>query len=355
VREKYRFNQYKDPRTMNKKYQNKKITMAHGSGGKASSDLIKDIFVDTFNNDYLATMEDQARFEMPKGRLALTTDSFVVSPLFFKGGDIGKLAVTGTVNDLAVSGAKPLYLTCGLILEEGLPIATLDKIIKSMQKTAEEAGVKIVCGDTKVVEKGSADQIFINTAGVGVIDEGIEVHSYQAQTGDKIIVNGFIGDHGAAIMQSRAELAISADIASDCQVLNHLVEKILSVSNNIHAMRDATRGGVATVLNEIANDSKVSIIIKEDSLPVRTPTRGVCEILGLDPLYLANEGTLVCVVAAIDADKVLATMQQTKEGKDACIIGTVTNHPEGIVALSTLFGGTKIIDKLIGDQLPRIC
>ncbi len=340
---------------MNKKYQNKKITMAHGSGGKASSDLIKDIFVETFNNEYLATMEDQARFDMPKGQLALTTDSFVVSPLFFKGGDIGKLAVTGTVNDLAMSGATPLYLTCGLILEEGLPIATLDKIIKSMQHTAEAANVSIVCGDTKVVERGSADQIFINTAGVGVIKQGIEIHANQAQIGDKIIVNGFIGDHGATIMQSRAELAISADITSDCQVLNHLVAKMLSVSNNIHAMRDATRGGVATVLNEIASDSNVSMIIQEEHLPVRVPTRGVCEILGLDPLYLANEGTLVCVVASADADKVLATMQQTKEGKEARIIGSVTEGPQGIVALNTLFGGTKIIDKLIGDQLPRIC
>lgn len=340
---------------MNKKYQNKKITMAHGSGGKASSDLIKDIFVDTFNNNYLSTMEDQARFDMPEGRLALTTDSYVVSPLFFKGGDIGKLAITGTVNDLAMSGAKPLYLTCGLILEEGLSIETLDKIIKSMQKTAQEAGVKIVCGDTKVVEKGSADQIFINTAGVGVIAKGIEIHSSNACVGDKIIVNGYIGDHGATIMQSRAELAISADIDSDCQVLNHLVEKMLNASNGIHAMRDATRGGVATILNEIANDSKVCITLKEDNLPIRVPTRGVCEILGLDPLYLANEGTLVCVVSAEEADLVLRAMKQTKEGKDACIIGEVIDGPEGVVALETLFGGTKIIDKLVGDQLPRIC
>ncbi|HIB31378.1 MAG TPA: hydrogenase expression/formation protein HypE [Candidatus Thioglobus sp.] len=340
---------------MNKKYKDKKITMAHGSGGKASSDLITDIFVNTFNNDYLATMEDQARFDMPAGQLALTTDSYVVSPIFFKGGDIGKLAITGTVNDLAMSGAKPLYLTCGLILEEGFPIETLDRIIKSMQKTAEEAGVKVVCGDTKVVEKGSADQIFINTAGVGVIAEGVDIHSYSAKLGDKIIVNGYIGDHGATIMQSRAELAISADIDSDCQVLNHLVQKMLSVSDNIHSLRDATRGGVATVLNEIANDSKVMITIVEDTLPVRVPTRGVCEILGLDPLYLANEGTLVCVVAAEDADLVLKTMRQTKEGENACIIGEVTDGPEGIVALTTLFGGTKIIDKLIGDQLPRIC
>ncbi len=340
---------------MNKKYNGKKITMAHGSGGKSSSDLIKDIFVDTFNNDYLSTMEDQARFDMPKGQLALTTDSFVVSPLFFKGGDIGKLAITGTVNDLAMSGAKPLYLTCGLILEEGFPIETLDQIIKSMQKTAEEADVKIVCGDTKVVEKGSADQIFINTAGVGVIEGGVSIHSNNAQVGDKIIVNGFIGDHGATIMQHRAELAISADISSDCQVLNHLVQKTLNLSGAIHAMRDATRGGVATVLNEIAQDSKVSILVQEDSLPIRIPTRGVCEILGLDPLYLANEGTLVCVVDKEYVDQVLKIMQQTKEGENACIIGEVFDSPKGVVALNTLFGGTKIIDKLVGDQFPRIC
>jgi len=340
---------------MNKKYKDKKITMAHGSGGKASSDLITDIFVNTFNNDYLATMEDQARFDMPPGQIALTTDSFVVSPLFFNGGNIGKLAITGTVNDLAMSGAKPLYLTCGLILEEGFPIETLDVIIKSMQETAEQAGIKVVCGDTKVVERGSADQIFINTAGVGVIPKGVEIHSSSACLGDKIIVSGYMGDHGATIMQSRAELAISADIDSDCQVLNHLVEKMLSVSNNIHSLRDATRGGVATVLNEIAIDSNVFISIQEDTLPIRVPTRGVCEILGLDPLYLANEGTLVCVVKAEDADLVLKAMKQTKEGENSCIIGEVADGPEGVVALNTLFGGNKIIDKLIGDQLPRIC
>ncbi|HIM95895.1 MAG TPA: hydrogenase expression/formation protein HypE, partial [Gammaproteobacteria bacterium] len=236
-----------------------------------------------------------------------------------------------------------------------LPIETLDKIIKSMQKTAEEAGVKVVCGDTKVVERGSADQIFINTAGVGVIADGVEIHSSSACLGDKIIVSGYIGDHGATIMQSRAEFAISADIDSDCQVLNHLVQKMLSVSDNIHSLRDATRGGVATVLNEIAIDSKVCISVKEDSLPIRVPTRGVCEILGLDPLYLANEGTLVCVVKAEDADTVLEAMKQTKEGENACIIGEVIDGPEGVVALNTLFGGNKIIDKLIGDQLPRIC
>jgi len=340
---------------MDQKYQGKKITMAHGSGGKASSDLISDIFVATFNNDFLALLEDQARLDMPPGKVALTTDSYVVSPLFFNGGNIGKLAITGTVNDLAVSGAKPLYLTCGFILEEGFPIETLDVIVKSMQEAAEEAGVKVVCGDTKVVEKGSADQIFINTAGVGVIPDGVEIHSTAARVGDKILVNGYIGDHGATIMQSRAELAISADIDSDCQVLNHLVEKILSVSSNVRSLRDATRGGVATVLNEIAKDSKVCMILKEQELPIRVPTRGVCEILGLDPLYLANEGTLVCVVKAEDAALVLAAMRQTKEGKNACIIGEVIDGLKGVVALETLFGGNKIIDKLTGDQLPRIC
>ncbi len=340
---------------MNNKYKGKKITMAHGSGGKASSDLISDIFVNTFNNSYLAKMEDQARLDIPLGKLAFTTDSYVVSPLFFRGGDIGKLAVTGTVNDLAMSGAKPLYLTCGLILEEGLSIEILDKIIKSMQKVAKKAGVKVVCGDTKVVERGSADKIFINTSGIGIIPEGVDISSVNACIGDKIIVNGYIGDHGATIIQSRTEFAISADINSDCQALNHLVEKILKVSNNIHSLRDATRGGVATVLNEIATDSKVCITIKEDKIPVREQTRGICEILGLDPLYLANEGTLVCIVSAEDADIVIETMKKTKESKNACIIGEVIAGPEGVVALNTLFGSNKIIDKLVGDQLPRIC
>lgn len=340
---------------MNKKYKNKKITMTHGSGGKASSDLISDIFVKTFNNDYLSAMEDQARFDLPSGKIALTTDSYVVSPIFFNGGDIGKLAITGTVNDLAMSGAKPLYLTCGLILEEGLPIETLDRIINSMQKTAEEADIKVVCGDTKVVEKGSADQIFINTSGVGVIPKGVDIRSTNACVGDKVIVSGYIGDHGATIIQSRNELAISADISSDCQVLNHLVAKMLSVSNNIHSLRDATRGGIATILNEIAIDSKVCISINEQDIPIRATTRGVCEILGLDPLYLGNEGTLVSIVKPEDADLVLEAMKQTKEGANACIIGEVTDAAKGVVVLNTLFGGNKIIDKLIGEQLPRIC
>ena len=344
---------------MQKKYNNKKITMAHGSGGKASSDLIKDIFTAHFNNEYLNTLEDQARLPLPEGTLAFTTDSFVVDPIFFNGGNIGTLAITGTVNDLAMSGAKPLYLSCGLILEEGLPIETLDKIIQSMQATATEAGVKVVCGDTKVVEQKSADKIFISTAGIGVIPPQCNISSFNAQPGDKIIVNGHLGDHGATIMQSRAELAIKADIKSDCKPLNHLVEVMRNTTPHIHAMRDATRGGVATVLNEIATDSKLCITINDSDIPVRPATRGICELLGLDPLYLANEGTLVCAVAAEESDKLLAAMKNTEAGKDARIIGHTSKAsdtlPEGMVILNTIFGGAKVLDKLTGEQLPRIC
>ena len=269
---------------MKEKYKNKIITMAHGSGGKVAHDLIVDIFVSQFDNDLLADMEDQARFDLPEGKVVMTTDSYVVSPLFFAGGNIGKLAVTGTVNDLAMSGASPLYLSCGLVLEEGFSIATLYEIIQSMQETAQEADVRIICGDTKVVEKGSADQVFINTTGIGVISQDVDIRTTKAQAGDKIIANGYVGDHAATIMQARAELAISADIASDCQPLNHLVTTMIGTSGKIHAMRDATRGGVATVLKEIAQNSKVCISLEEEAIPVRPTTRGVCEILGLDPL-----------------------------------------------------------------------
>lgn len=336
------------------------IILSHGAGGKAMHDLIEDIFVTGFDNSELSQLEDQARFDLASmtaqgDRLALTTDSYVVDPLFFPGGDIGKLAVTGTVNDLAVSGALPLYLTCGMIIEEGLPVEHLRRIVHSMKQAADEAGVKIVTGDTKVVHRGAADKLFINTAGVGVIPTGIEINARQAQPGDKIIINGFIGDHGAAIVDARGELAIENTIETDCQPLNGLIQAMLESCQDIHCMRDATRGGLATVLNEYANESHVAIRILEKALPIRDEVRGMCEILGLDPVYLANEGKLVAVVPPDCSDELLSVMRQHPAGKESRIIGEVTGTPADTVIMSTLFGGERIVDMLVGEQLPRIC
>lgn len=338
----------------------KTITLAHGSGGKAMRDLIDDVFVGTFDNPHLDTLEDQARFDLSDlakfgNRLAMTTDSYVVDPIFFPGGDIGKLAVTGTVNDLAVGGAKPLYLTCGLIIEEGLSVDTLREVVQSMKKTADEAGVYIVTGDTKVVPRGAADKLFINTAGIGIIPEGTSPQTHRAQVGDKILINGYIGDHGAAIVDARGELAMENTIQTDCQPLNGLIDAMLEVCPDIHCMRDATRGGIATVLNEFAEASGVGIQMNETDIPMRTDVRGMCEILGLDPLYLANEGKVVAIVAAEDADAVLKTMRQHPNGAESAIIGTVLEKPSGRVILKTSFGGDRIVDMLVGEQLPRIC
>lgn len=336
------------------------ITLSHGAGGKAMHDLIEDLFVSGFDNRELDLLEDQARFDLASmtargDRLALTTDSYVVDPLFFPGGDIGKLAVTGTVNDLAVSGAIPLWLTCGMIIEEGLTVEELRRVVASMKQAADEAGVRIVTGDTKVVHKGAADKLFINTAGVGVIPAGVEINARRAQSGDKIIINGFIGDHGAAIVDARGELAIENSIETDCQPLNGLVQTMLAACPDIHCLRDATRGGLATVLNEFATDSRVALRIGEQALPVRDEVRGMCEILGLDPLYLANEGKLVAIVPGDCADALLAAMQAHPAGTDSRIIGEVSASPEATVLMSTLFGGERIVDLLVGEQLPRIC
>lgn len=338
----------------------KTITLAHGAGGKAMRELINEVFVKGFANSELANLEDQARFDLTEliaqgNRLALTTDSYVVDPLFFPGGDIGKLAVTGTVNDLAMSGAVPLYLTCGMILEEGFAIDKLIDIVVSMKATADEAGVKIVTGDTKVVHKGAADKCFINTAGVGVIPAHIQIAATQAQVGDKIIVNGFIGDHGAAIVDARGELALESSILSDCQPLNDLVQTMLKVCSDLHCLRDATRGGVATVLNEFAQSSQVGIKLQQSALPIRDEVRGMCEILGLDPLYLANEGKLVVVVPRESADAVLAAMRAHQAGLDSAIIGEVQAIPKARVLLNTGFGGERLLDMLVAEQLPRIC
>jgi hydrogenase expression/formation protein HypE len=336
------------------------ITLAHGSGGKAMQDLIRTLFIKAFNNSSLDVMEDQARIALQGmqaigDRLAFTTDSYVVDPLFFPGGDIGTLAVTGTVNDLAVGGAKPLYLSCGFILEEGLPLATLRKVVTSMGNAARDAGVVVVTGDTKVVGRGACDKLFINTAGVGVIPEGINISSARAEQGDCILVNGFIGDHGAAIVDARGDLALQHTIESDCQALNDLIQCMLEVCPDIHCMRDATRGGVATVLNEFAQASQCCMQIESQALPIRDDVRGICEILGLDPLYLANEGKLVAIVPSHYAHALLKTMQAHPAGKFSRIIGSVTAAPAATVLLKTDFGSLRIVDILVGEQLPRIC
>jgi hydrogenase expression/formation protein HypE len=335
----------------------KYILLGHGSGGKMSNDLIKDLFVRYFSNDLLAPQSDSAVLKIETGLLSFTTDSFVVDPVFFPGGNIGKLAVAGTVNDLAVSGAKPLYLSCGFIIEEGLPIKDLEEIVKSMADEARKAGVKIVTGDTKVVNRGKCDKVFINTTGVGqleVKDQYIGIGK-DIKPGDKIIINGSVGDHGMSIMATREGLNFSAEIESDCACLNQMVEAAMQESDEIRFMRDATRGGLATVLSELARDKKYGIEIHEQNIPVKENVRGICELLGFDPLYVANEGKIVMVVAAEDADKVLEALKHNEFGKEAAIIGEVTAEHGGRAWLTTGIGGRRIIDMLAGEQLPRIC
>ena len=336
------------------------ITLAHGSGGLLMHELIREVFVTSFGAAALGGLEDQARLDLhdfnTRGdRLALTTDSYVVDPLFFPGADIGKLAVCGTVNDLAVGGAQPLYLSCGMIIEEGLSLAVLQRVVTSMKQAADAAGVAIVTGDTKVVPRGVADKLFINTTGVGAIPAGIEIAAAHARPGDVLITNGYLGDHGAAIVDARGELALEHPIESDCQALNGLVADMLAACSGIHCLRDATRGGLATVLNEFALASGVCLRIEEAAVPVRDPVRGLCEILGLDPLYLANEGKLLAVVPAAAAAAVLAAMQRHPAGRDSRIIGEVVARPAGRVILATAFGGERLVDMLVGEQLPRIC
>ncbi|HEY9622957.1 MAG TPA: hydrogenase expression/formation protein HypE [Crinalium sp.] len=342
------------------KIRDSEITLAHGSGGKAMRDLIQEIFVDNFDNPTLSSLEDQARFNLADlmkwgDRLAFTTDSYVIDPLIFPGGDIGSLAINGTVNDLAVSGATPLYLTCSVILEEGLSVDTLRQVAQSMKQAAIAAGVQIVTGDTKVVPRGATDKLFINTAGIGIIRSSVSPSAQQLQPGDVVLVNGTLGDHGATILIARGELALSTNIQSDCQPLNGLVDAIVTVCPQVRAMRDATRGGLATVLNEFATSSQVGIRIHDAKLPVQEEVNGVCELLGLDPLYLANEGKLVVVVPRSHADSVLAAMQSHPAGHQSCIIGEVIEAPVGTVLLKTSFGTERVVDMLVGDQLPRIC
>lgn len=337
-----------------------RVTLAHGGGGRTMRELIERILLPAFDNPLLAPLEDQARIPLDSlaaagDRLAFTTDTYVVSPIEFPGGDIGTLAVCGTVNDLAMSGARPLYLSCGLVLEEGLELSELARVVQSMGRAARAAGVAIVTGDTKVVEKNAADKIFINTAGVGVIQRGLDVSAGRARPGDVVIVNGTLGDHGVAILLARNELALSAQVQSDCQALNGLVEAIVAACPDVRCLRDATRGGLATVLTEFAVASNVCIRLRESAIPVKDAVRGACEILGLDPLYLANEGKLAAIVPGARADAVLAAMRAHPAGREAAIVGEVGSSPSGCVIMATSFGGNRIVDMLAGEQLPRIC
>jgi len=337
------------------KIREERITMAHGAGGKATHTLIEAVFLDAFRNPMLEKMEDQAVFPVAEGRLAFTTDSYVVSPLFFPGGDIGELAVNGTVNDLAMSGARPLHLSAGFILEEGFAIADLQRIAASMAAAATAAGVTIVTGDTKVVQRGKADGCYINTAGVGVLEREVTLEAGRARPGDKVLVSGPIGDHGVTIMLARGELDISSDITSDTAPLAGLVDTLLSSVDGVRCLRDATRGGVATILNEVAVASDVAVVVDEASVPMRTEVRGASEILGIDPLYVACEGRMVIVVDGTQADAALAALRSHPLGAGAAIIGEVKADPPTLVLLRTEFGGTRIVDMLIGDPLPRIC
>lgn len=331
------------------------ITMSHGAGGKATHTLIDAVFLEAFRNPFLELLEDQAVFAINGARMAFTTDSFVVSPLFFPGGNIGDLAVNGTVNDLAVSGARPLYLSAGFILEEGFPIADLKQIVHSMATAAAAAGVLIVTGDTKIVQRGKADGCFINTAGVGVIERNLHLGAATVKPGDVVIVSGPIGDHGVTIMLARGELDLVSNIVSDTAPLTGLVDCLVDATTAIHCLRDATRGGVATILNEVARAARVAVVIDERAIPVRDEVGGACEILGIDPLYVACEGRVVAIVDGAAAEAALRAMRSCPLGEDAAIIGTIKEDPPGLVLLKTQFGGTRIVDMLVGDPLPRIC
>ncbi|MEW6697094.1 MAG: hydrogenase expression/formation protein HypE [Bacillota bacterium] len=332
-----------------------KILLEHGNGGRYTQRLVKNLFQKCFGNHLLNEMHDAARLTSPGERLAFTTDSYVITPLVFPGGDIGKLAVCGTVNDLAVSGARPLYLSAGFIIEEGFSMQKLTEIVASMAGTAKEAGVKIITGDTKVVPRGSADRLFINTSGIGVIPPGVDIAGGYARPGDRIIISGTMGDHGMAVMASRSEINIMADIKSDCAPLNHLIAELLERAPGIRVLRDPTRGGVATTLNEIAVQSGVGIALDEDSLPVRQSVQSACDLLGLEPIYLANEGKFLAVVPKELVNTAMDVLLRHPRGQEAAVIGKVVDGLPGKVYLHTVIGGKRLLDVLVTDQLPRIC
>ena len=335
--------------------QHETVQMAHGAGGRLSQTLMQRVFMPHLHNTFLDLLDDQAKLDMPAGRTAFTTDTYVVSPVFFPGGNIGELAVNGTVNDLAVGGAKPMYLSAGCVLEEGFSLVELETIVRSMAEAARKAGVMIVTGDTKVVGKGQCDKIFINTSGVGTVREGTTLSCRNLKPGDSIILSGTVGDHGMAIMTSREGLSFQSTIASDCAALNSMIAAVLDVVPAVHAMRDPTRGGVAATLNELACSSSVGIEIDETAIPVKPDVRGACELLGIDPLNVANEGKLVLAVASDDAGKVVEVLRSFEPGRDAIIIGSVVDDHPGMVVMRTAFGSRRIIDLPLGEQLPRIC
>ncbi len=334
---------------------NGRVDLSHGSGGRAMEQLIEELFVSAFANDALDRRDDNAVLDVPPGRLVVSTDSFVVSPLFFPGGDIGSLAVHGTVNDVAMGGAVPLYLTAGFIIEEGLPLSELKRVVDSMAAAARDAGVAIVTGDTKVVERGKGDGVFINTTGIGVRRDVVAPSADRARPGDVVILSGSIGDHGIAIMSTRESLDFEAPILSDSAALHGLVAAILDVAPGVRVLRDPTRGGLSATLNEIAGRSNVGMLVRERDIPVKPAVEAACELLGLDPLHVANEGKLVAIVDPADAGAVLAAMRAHPRGAEAAIIGTVTAEARGLVQLDTTFGGRRIVDWLAGEQLPRIC
>ena len=332
-----------------------RILLAHGSGGTMMKELIEELFVAEFGDETLQRMDDAAPLDMPSSRIAFSTDTYTVTPLFFPGGDIGRLAVCGTVNDVATSGATPLYLSVGFVLEEGVVVEDLRRVLISMRDAAAEAGVRIVTGDTKVVERGHADGIFINTAGVGALADGVDLSGSHCRAGDVVLLSGTLGDHGIAVMSTREGLSFSTDIRSDAAPLNHLVAAVLEAAPDVRCFRDPTRGGLASTLNELAGASGVSITIEESSVPVADQVRGACEMLGYDVYQVANEGKMVAVVPADQAEAALAAMQGAPYGTDAAVIGTVAEAPAGRVYVRTGFGATRIMDMLVGEQLPRIC
>ncbi len=331
------------------------ILLDHGSGGKMAHQLTAELLLPMFDNPMLAQLHDGAVFNVDPGRLAISTDTFVVDPIFFPGGDIGDLAVNGTVNDVAMCGAVPRYISMGLILEEGFTMADLKRVLTSVRQALDQAQVQLITGDTKVVPRGAADKIFINTTGIGVIPQGVAVGGQGARPGDKVILSGTMADHGIAVLTQREGMQFESAVRSDTAPLNRMVQGIIAAAQAVHVLRDPTRGGVGTTLNEIARQSEVGIRLYEELLPVNKEVAGICELLGFDPLYLANEGKLICIVPAADADDVLAAIQQDEFGRHACIIGdVVTDHPAR-VTLRTRIGGERIVDMLAGEQLPRIC
>jgi hydrogenase expression/formation protein HypE len=332
-----------------------RVDMTHGGGGRAMAQLIEELFVAAFDNEWLREGNDGARFAVPAGRLVMATDSHVVSPLFFPGGDIGCLSVHGTINDVAMMGAAPLHLAAGFILEEGFPLADLKRVVLSMAAASREAAVPVVTGDTKVVEKGKGDGVFITTTGVGVIPADVDIRGDRARPGDRILVSGSLGDHGVAIMSLRENLSFDTTIASDTAALHGLVATMLAAVPGVHCLRDPTRGGLATTLNEIAQQSGCGMLIREHAIPVKAEVAAACEFLGLDPLYVANEGKLIAICPAADAERLLAAMRSHPRGREAAIIGEVTEDAHHFVQMETSFGGRRVVDWLTGEQLPRIC